>query len=432
VAARGESTLLERVMRGGAPSELRWSADMRAASAADLHRLSRKRRWDVRATVARNPGCPPEARARLAGDPEWAVRAAVAGCPEAEVEVLRGLAVDIPPVRLELAGNRAAPTDVVVALLGDTDPWVAGLALGNPGAPPELLVEACRELSAPPWALRLAAVNPSCPADEADEVLTWLALGGAAGADPTFDPRTCKVPPWPTDFGSVPWPHVERLRDPGAALTHALWPVRLAAWEPELAKPVREQLARDAHAVVRERVALDPGIPRRLLAELVDDADVDTAAVAQAAAAQRNGAVARAALGPHWASYVVLMTAVIVGGGALLATDDRGTSSGGVVQPAGGFQVEAMALVADGREAVVVQLVGVDDLTTVDFDLTGVLPDGTLDHIDARPGTFQASSGVAILLVDDAGWSSIRATATSADGRVLDDTTTIVRTGGPS
>jgi hypothetical protein len=205
-------------------------ADRARAVAADtdgeLRRLAKHRRWDVRRAVALNPSCPLDVLRRLVVDKVWAVRAAVAAAPNTPESLMLRLTSpdEVRPVRLALAGNPAATPRVITALMEHPDQFVRGKAVGHPAVPPEMLIRYARGMKRPAWVLRCIANNPACPEALAEEILTWLALGGADG-DPTFDPDVCASHPGDPDVADWAW-----YRKQAAAATephlHPLWRVR--------------------------------------------------------------------------------------------------------------------------------------------------------------------------------------------------------------
>jgi hypothetical protein len=438
--------------RRGTPAARRRRAADPATSARTLRRIGRSRRWDVRALVAGNPSCPATTRARLARDREWAVRAAVAACPAGDAMLLAALVDDVAPVRLELAGNPSCPRDVVLRLLDGADPWVAGLAAGHPAVPPDRLRALCTDLAAPPWALRLAAVNPACPQEQTDEVLTWLALGGAHGADPTFHPRTCFVPPEaPTaTVPHRPWPQVEQERDPAAAPVHALWPVRRAAARPGIPRSVATALARDPHPRVRQAASWIASTRSRTLRELADDADPATAAAAARRISLRTGQPTHVRTRPRVVVTTVVAMVLVAGVGAVLGDDrsasrpepvdlaelaellgsppDLGASTGSTapldLRP---FAVRAHVGEVAGRPTVTLVVEGMRALRPAELDVTGIRPDRTYDHIPLpEPTQVIEASGATVFHLDDAGWVELHISS-SADGRLLAETVVLER-----
>ncbi len=176
-------------------------------------------------------------------------RASVAGCPTTHPAILTNLCGDdSAPVRLALVGNPSTPAPIIddflrndtpwttpvgstspadrIAAAADPSPsrWIRGLAAGNPKATPEALRRISHGLVAPPWVLGAVARNPACPADLADELLTWLALGGAGTGSATFDPRTCLDNPLDRElnaqsyFGAIAGNTSRESRDPACAV----------------------------------------------------------------------------------------------------------------------------------------------------------------------------------------------------------------------
>ncbi|MBN2871005.1 MAG: hypothetical protein JXK04_08645 [Campylobacterales bacterium] len=88
----------------------------------------------VRALVATNPSTPSDVLEKFFSD-EKIVRDGLSGNPNTPAKLLKILADDNDKmVRMRLAENRAAPVEIVTALLRDTDPDVAKAAEVNLGA----------------------------------------------------------------------------------------------------------------------------------------------------------------------------------------------------------------------------------------------------------------------------------------------------------
>ena len=80
-------------------------------------------------------------------------------------------------------------------------------------------------MTEPAWILRRAGENPACPQELSDQVLTWLALGGAGDSDPAFDPINCTGSP---GEGGPAW-YLRQAATPdgyASAVEHPLWRVR--------------------------------------------------------------------------------------------------------------------------------------------------------------------------------------------------------------
>jgi hypothetical protein len=170
--------------------------------------LVRSPRWQIRAAALANARCDLD-------DVLFGLQAAEAGVQQAAAMhpalhavdsdwLRRRLPLLAPSARLALAANPATPSIVVDHLIYDgftdldgrlmlrVEPirWIAGRALGNPAAPAERLRMIADRAALPPWAQGHLARNPTLDAELRDSLLTWLALGGGADGDPTYDPAT--------------------------------------------------------------------------------------------------------------------------------------------------------------------------------------------------------------------------------------------------
>jgi hypothetical protein len=171
------------------------------------------------------------------------------------------------------------------ALLRNPSPFVRAVAAASSSAPAGALARLGADLAQPAWVLRAVAANPACPPGVADQVLTWLALGGPVGQDPKFDPLTCTGHPADTSIPVFTW-YAQQARGSGA-VRHPLWRVR-AAIVPSLNKVpihVASELCRDPRPEVRRTAARLVGIPPRLVREMTHDADPT---VARTAASNRS------------------------------------------------------------------------------------------------------------------------------------------------
>ncbi len=152
--------------------------------------------WDVLRIVAGNPNTSSVTLERLSRE-SVAVRQAVASNVRCPPRVLEELSVDRRDlVRLAAAANPSTPADRLAALGGDSSMWVSGVALGNPSIAPDYLANQVADLNSAAWVLNRAANNPACPAPLAEQIRTWIAVGGATG-DPQFDPVTLTGNPSP-------------------------------------------------------------------------------------------------------------------------------------------------------------------------------------------------------------------------------------------
>jgi hypothetical protein len=244
-------------------------------------------RWDVLVALAENPRTPPWMRShQLARSPEWAVAAAVAANPATAPRALRRLVSRRDPrIGLAAAANPALPSDLVEELLQSPSVYVRGAAAANPAAPPEALRRLAAGMSEPAWVLRATAVNPSCPDDLSDQLLTWLTLGGPGKEDPLFDPVRCTGHPAGSDVPPAAW-YAEEAKRPDAD-RHPLWRVRAAAAAArgQLPQATISMLRRDPRPEVRLSVAGFTPTPPGRIRELMGDA---SAAVARRAAQVRK------------------------------------------------------------------------------------------------------------------------------------------------
>jgi hypothetical protein len=249
------------------------------------------RRWDVRAAVAANPRCPRLLLRWMAWSSDWAVRAAVASSAVASPGLLgRLIGGSAPCVRLYAAANPSLTHALADRLLADPDPYVRGAAAVHPAASAAALRRLAVGLSEPVWILRRIAVNPSCPADLSDQLLTWIALGGAGHGDPLFDPVACAGHPADTSVASAAWYLEQAKRE--AAEQHPLWRVRAAVMRAagRLAGQRVLTLARDPRPEVRQTIAGIGRLSLNVRLELRRDADPAVARLASAALERKNRA----------------------------------------------------------------------------------------------------------------------------------------------
>ncbi len=247
-----------------------------------LARLTRSPRWDVRAGALAHPSCP----ARRLRNPHtlepWASREAVARSDHAPARAQEKLATDLSPVRLALAANPATAPEVVARLLRDHDPYVRGAAATHRAASPDALLRMSDNLAGPGWMLRGIARNPSCPPERAEEILTWLALGGAPSSALQFDPVGCNGHPGDPHVSELTW-YRRQAEGLNNAEWHALWRVRAQttsarSWIPFV---TLNQLARDPRVEVRVTAARFSAMSATTLRELAWDASPAVAATAQ-------------------------------------------------------------------------------------------------------------------------------------------------------
>jgi hypothetical protein len=240
-------------------------------------------RWDVVAAVAANRHCPARTHSGLAAHSDWAVRAAIAANPAIRSDVLRRIVASAgwtPQVALHAAANPALDAEMAAALLMNPSPFLRAVAAASSAASADALQRLGADMSQPAWVLRAVAANPACPASVADQLLTWLALGGPVGQDPNFDPLTCAGHPGDTSVPVFTW-YAQQARGSGAA-RHPLWRVRAAITSSldRVPIPMANELCRDPRAEVRRTAARLAGIPPRLAREMTQDADPVVASTA--------------------------------------------------------------------------------------------------------------------------------------------------------
>src|SRR5215468_9775070 len=191
-----------------------------------LLRCLARGRWDVAATVARNPRCSPQLQHRLACyPPNWAVAAAVAANPAADAAVLAELAGSADAkVRLHVAANPSLPESAVECLLADPNRNVRAVAASNSAASAAGLSRLAEGFSEPAFILRAIAANPACPAELSGQLLTWIALGGPGHEDPVFDPVECTGHPGDTSVAVAAWYWEQASTE--VAANHSLWRAR--------------------------------------------------------------------------------------------------------------------------------------------------------------------------------------------------------------
>lgn len=252
------------------------------------------RRWDVRAAVAANPRCPRLLLRIMLGSTDWAVGAAVARNPAASPRLLKLLAnAALPCVKMYLAANPALTSPVADRLLADRDPYVRGVAAAHPAASAAALRRLADGMNEQAWILRRIAVNRSCPAELADQLLTWITLGGPGNADPAFDPLECTGHPGDTSVPEYTWYRDEAKRTEDEL--HPLWRVRAAILPVtgRVSKRRGWRLARDPRPEVRRAIAGATRLSLDLRVELRHDADPVTARLADAESAVPGTHVAR-------------------------------------------------------------------------------------------------------------------------------------------
>ncbi len=248
-------------------------------------RSLRRGQWNVAVVAAEHSACPISLFRWLIWSSYPAVEVAVATNPRAAPVLMDRLTEGYPEARLRLyiAANPAAPGQVIDRLLGDPDPYVRRVAAAHPAATPESLRRLCGDMAQPAWTLRAAATNPACPSDLSDQLLTWLALGGAGASDPHFDPITCSGHPGSTEIHPAAWYANAARQD--RAETHPLWRVRAAITtsRPRILISILRLLALDPRVEVRRTAARFRSLPYPVLRELRADTDAAVARSAETA-----------------------------------------------------------------------------------------------------------------------------------------------------
>jgi hypothetical protein len=375
-----------------------------------LPRLAR-RQWDVAAEVARNPATPERVLKRLAVTARWAVQAAVATNPRTPPKALSFLSTTARlPVRVLVATNPSLPAGDVHRLLNDDNQYVRAVAAKHPSAAPDALAQIAAPMSEPAWVLRAVAANPACPTELSDQVLTWLALGGAGNSDPRFDPIDCTGHPGDTSTSLLSW-YRDAARKP-AAEAHPLWRVRAAVTTSleRIPIPVLTDLAQDPRPEVRRTAARFQELSWGRLKDLQQDADPSVRQLATVAAQSkranprpgsksvRRRRLARGAIAVVVVGNLVRLVTGQVDGSASPASSSSthipntvlGATDGDIVAAMGGTPTEHAAL--PGGASVV----------------AGTLPESSGDYL-----TF--TSGSMDLLI------TVPATVMSVTGSILDD-----------
>ncbi|MFL6238358.1 MAG: hypothetical protein ACJ735_02535 [Actinomycetes bacterium] len=236
-----------------------------------------------------------------------------------------------PRIRMYVAANPSLPSEDVERLLHDDDAYVRCKAASNVGAPVSALAALAAPMSDPAWVLRAVAANPVCPAELADQVLTWLALGGAGDSDPQFDPVECTGHPGDVKIPVYSW-YRDEASKPGADL-HPLWRVRAAVtstW-PRIPGRVLMELAVDLRPEVRRSVARFKELTWHRLRDLRDDADPTVRRLAEAAWNNKRQTSGRKLAA--WAWVRVAIAVVVVANVARLFTNHSGDADSSPSQP---------------------------------------------------------------------------------------------------
>jgi hypothetical protein len=231
------------------------------------------RRWQVRHALASRPDTPGFVRWKLSNDKQWSVRWALSSRPDLTHQDQERI-MDMWAPQLALATNPAIAPDLALQLVEDTTrgEFIAGRALSNPAITATTLVQQARALNRTPWVLRNIAQNPNCPPELADEILTWLALGGAGDSHPMFDPITCLTHPGNRE--QPVFSYYQQLARTDHGLPHApLWAARLAGARDRLSDSERlAPYARDDRVEVR-RVVMQGTLSYRMWRSMAWDRD---------------------------------------------------------------------------------------------------------------------------------------------------------------
>lgn len=298
-----------------------------------LRRLAR-RQWDVAAEVARNAHATPAVLKRLAASAHWAVQAAAATNPATPAKSLSGLCTWFGPyLRVLVATNPNLPASDVDRLLQDDSVYVRAVAARHPSASAEALEKLAAPMSEPAWLLRAVAANPACPEELSEQVLTWLALGGAGNSDAQFDPLECKGHPGDTATPVYSW-YRDEARKPNAE-QHALWRVRAAVTTSleRIPIPVLSHLAEDPRPEVRRTAARFKELPWPRLRELRQDDDASVRRLADSAWENKRkqpGARPRQTTRWGWARRLIVIVAVL---NLIRLVSGNGDGSGGASNP---------------------------------------------------------------------------------------------------
>src|SRR5579863_5614731 len=240
--------------------------------------------WNVAVTASNHPACSERLYRRLLVSGVPAVECAAAANPRVSTLLEERLERFAEPwLRLHMALNPAAPAELADTLLVDEDPFVRRVAAAHPAVTADGLRRVCMDFAQPAWILRAAATNPACPPDLADQLLTWIALGGAGASDPHFDPITCIGNPNSTEVHPGIW-YANAARQEGAE-THALWRVRatIPIARQRIPIAILTLLARDPRPEVRRQAARFRALPFPVLRELRCDKDENVERLAESA-----------------------------------------------------------------------------------------------------------------------------------------------------
>jgi hypothetical protein len=268
-------------------------------------KLGKDRHWSVRAVIAASPSIPKRDLLRLRRDKAAGVASVAVSNSTLRIWRLpldpKGLLVH-GSVVLGVSQNQQLTTRQWRKLWKRSDSYVRGNLAANQAMPEELRTKMLQELDEPGWVLRKLANNPALPESQRDELLTWLAVGGARG-DTQFDPVT--------DTGNPPQPEeqpISRLR----AFLASLKPER-PWWTYTLARDRVERMPRsldekalgifssDPSPAVRRAIVGFSPLPTDLVISLAHDPNPWVNANARWIIRSRRGAVSGVAEHDVWA-----------------------------------------------------------------------------------------------------------------------------------
>jgi hypothetical protein len=316
-----DPAVLDEIASSEIGSNRRVVAENAATLAATLHRLAGDEDVTVRRSVARNPHTPAEALDRLADDPDEAkeltetkvrwfvasnpstgeatlarmigdqdvmVLAAIGRHPHASTAVLEHLAtapapgrtwVD-PDVRQAVASNPSTPPEILAGWENADGNTMAAIAK-NPATPPDVLERLSRDTSTGTRTRAVAAANPSLPASALyrlahEDTNAWVREHAAS--NPNIDAADSH--------------RVVLDQEPGVR--------RALARNKHVDPAVLTRLQADPDTQVRVALAKNPSIAPETLQALLSDANprVQEASAQNTAAAERAAAGRRPALSP--------------------------------------------------------------------------------------------------------------------------------------
>jgi hypothetical protein len=207
---------------------LRRAAEGEALTQAERDRLL-ARPWG-RLVVAGHPQTSAGQLRKLASDPDWRIRAAVARNPSTPADVVAALAGE-PELAAVLAAHPAATPELLARLSSVADAAVREAVAKHPAAPPGTLAMLLEDGGS---AVRLAALeNPNTPRDAVRRLV-------AAGSTPDL-------------LGFAPT-DPDGDADPAALARGGTWARRLAARHPATPPQLLAELADDPDPLVRDIV----------------------------------------------------------------------------------------------------------------------------------------------------------------------------------